>query len=339
MMITDFEDLKDYLTSKARMRMSHVYKPVMLLAMLNKGGSASKEDIAKEFILADAGMQKSYEQKVYQMPGKRLIDAGLVEREGNSYKLSHLFNGLTNAQVEEIKTILSSRIDDYLGITDPFNNNSREYIPGGSRFAVLKRAGNRCELCGISTQERQIDVDHIIPVSKGGSNDESNLQALCRKCNAQKGNGDDTDFREITASYRVRDEACFFCEFQGGHERLVMHAGKQLENELAYALYDGYAVTEGHTLFIPKRHVSNFFDLHSAEVNALHRLVHSQKSYLETNDPSITGWNIGVNVNASGGQTVMHVHMHLIPRRDGDMDDPRGGVRGVIPSKQNYKIR
>lgn len=337
-MIKDFEDLKHYLNSKARMRMSHVYKPVMLLTLIDNGGVASKSDIAREFILADAGMQKEYEKKVYPMPGKRLVDAGLIDRDGDQYKLSSLFDELSHAQLEEVKGILSNRIDDYLGLTDPFNTNAREYIPGRSRFEVLKRAGNRCELCGISSQERQLDVDHIRPVSKGGSNDESNFQVLCRKCNAQKGNLDDTDFRAVTTQFQHREKDCYFCAFQNGHERLVEHDQKRLENEVAYALYDGYPVTEGHTLFIPKRHVANYFDLYSSEVNGLNRLLERQKRYLEDSDASITGWNIGINVNASGGQTVMHVHMHLIPRRDGDMNDPRGGVRGVIPSKQNYKL-
>lgn len=336
-MIKDFEDLKHYLGSKARMRMSHVYKPVMLLTLLDNDGAASKSEIAREFILTDAGMQKEYEKKVYAMPGKRLVDAGLIERDGDRYRLSTIFDGLSDAQLEEIRGILVSRIDDYLGLTDPFNTNAREYIPGKSRFEVLKRAGNRCELCGISNQERQLDVDHIRPVSKGGSNDESNFQVLCRKCNAQKGNRDDTDFRAIATSFEYRESDCYFCQFQNGHERLVSHEGELLENEVAYALYDGFPVTDGHTLFIPKRHVSNYFDLYTSEITGLNRLLDRQKRYLEGNDASITGWNVGVNVNVSGGQTVMHVHIHLIPRRDGDMEDPSGGVRGVIPEKQNYK--
>ncbi|MCX4190830.1 HIT domain-containing protein [Methylophaga sp. OBS3] len=337
-MLEDFEGLKSYLRSKTGMRMSHVYKPVLLLTLINNNGVASTSEIAREFILADAGMQKEYEKRVYPMPGKRLEGVGLIERHANSYKLSKIFDGLSDAQLDEIKGILSNRIDDYLGLTDPFNTNVRGYIPGRSRFEILKRAGNRCELCGISSQERQLDVDHIQPVSKGGSNDESNFQVLCRKCNAQKGNRDNTDFRAITDSFNDRDDGCYFCQFQNGHERLVKHDQKLLVNDVAYALYDGYPVTEGHTLFIPKRHVANYFDLYRSEVNGLNLLLEQQKNHLEKMDASITGWNIGINVNTSAGQTVMHVHMHLIPRRDGDMVDPRGGVRGVIPSKQNYKI-
>jgi diadenosine tetraphosphate (Ap4A) HIT family hydrolase len=335
-MLKNFDDLKDYLSSKSRMRMQHVYKPVMLLKLIDSGGSASKADIAREFMLADMGQHRDYERKVYPMPGKRLVEAGLVTKEGDIYSLSELFSGLTEAQKVDVKNILVSRVEDYLGLANPYDSNAREYVPGVSRFEVLKRAGGRCQLCGVSHTDRQIDVDHIVPVSKGGSNDFSNLQALCRKCNAQKGNRDATDFRALAEDFHTREPECLFCEFQSGHERIVYHDEHKLENELGYALYDGYAVTKGHTLFISKRHVSDYFELYDSERNALSQLIQKQKHYLETLDSTITGWNVGVNVGQSGGQTVMHVHMHLIPRRDGDITDPKGGVRGVIPSKQKY---
>lgn len=336
-MLKDFNDLKDYLASKSRMRMSHVYKPVMLLKLLDAGGSATKKDIAREFILADIGQLKDYERKVYPMPGNRLIKAGLVEKDGDTYTLSEVFKNLTPVQLEEIRSVLITRVEEYLGLIDPYNTSTREYIPGVSRFEVLRRAGGRCQLCGVSHTTRQIDVDHIVPVSKGGSNDATNLQALCRTCNSQKGNRDDTDFRAVADSFSDRDSDCLFCQFQSWHERLVLHGEQHLENQVAYALYDGYPVTEGHTLFITKRHVADYFKLYESERTGLGQLIERQKSYLQSIDESITGWNIGVNIGESAGQTVMHVHMHLIPRRDGDMKDPRGGVRGVIPEKQNYK--
>jgi diadenosine tetraphosphate (Ap4A) HIT family hydrolase len=107
-------------------------------------------------------------------------------------------------------------------------------------------------------------------------------------------------------------------------------------NELAIAFYDGYPVTKYHTLIIPKRHVADYFDLHQPEVNAIQKLLHRQKDRLMKLDKSITGFNIGINVGQDAGQSIFHVHIHLIPRRSGDMDDPKGGVRGVIPEKQKY---
>ena len=108
------------------------------------------------------------------------------------------------------------------------------------------------------------------------------------------------------------------------------------ENELAYAIRDGFPVTELHTLVIPKRHVADYFDLHQPELNAINQLLQELKSDIVREDPEVTGFNIGINAGESAGQTVMHCHVHLIPRRKGDVEEPRGGVRGVIPSRQSY---
>lgn len=95
-------------------------------------------------------------------------------------------------------------------------------------------------------------------------------------------------------------------------------------------------VTKIHTLIIPKRHVSDYFELHQPELNAIQQLLLKQKEYLQNKDKTITGFNVGINSGVDAGQTVFHVHVHLIPRRTGDMIEPKGGVRGVIPEKQKY---
>jgi diadenosine tetraphosphate (Ap4A) HIT family hydrolase len=107
-------------------------------------------------------------------------------------------------------------------------------------------------------------------------------------------------------------------------------------NALAVAFYDKYPVTAYHTLIIPRRHAADYFELTQEEIAAMHDLLHRQKARLLGLDKTITGFNIGINVGADAGQTIFHVHMHLIPRRRGDMDDPKGGVRGVIPQKRKY---
>ena len=107
-------------------------------------------------------------------------------------------------------------------------------------------------------------------------------------------------------------------------------------NEYAHVIYDGFPVTDGHSLIIPKRHIADFFELTKKELNAIHELMRSHKTHLESLDPSITGFNVGVNVGSDAGQTVFHCHIHLIPRRHADVEEPRGGIRGVIPSKQRY---
>lgn len=121
---------------------------------------------------------------------------------------------------------------------------------------------------------------------------------------------------------------CIFCGIE--EERIIG------ENEFALLFPDGFPVTEGHSLIIPKRHVKDYFELTDEEISAVNELIFFQKKRLTEEDNTITGFNIGTNAGISAGQTVMHCHIHLIPRRDGDTPDPHGGVRGVIPDKMKY---
>jgi ATP adenylyltransferase len=121
---------------------------------------------------------------------------------------------------------------------------------------------------------------------------------------------------------------CIFCELGAG--RIIA------ENELCLAIRDGYPVTDNHTLVIPKRHVADYFDLYQPERNAIDHMLQEQRTAILASDSTVTGFNVGINAGKSAGQTVFHVHVHLIPRRDGDVVDPKGGVHGVIPSTQNY---
>jgi diadenosine tetraphosphate (Ap4A) HIT family hydrolase len=100
---------------------------------------------------------------------------------------------------------------------------------------------------------------------------------------------------------------------------------------------DGFPVTPLHTLIIPKRHVLDYFGLHTPEVVGLNHLLLAQKDLLLIEDRTIDGFNIGMNCGETAGQSVWHCHMHLIPRRKGDVDKPRGGVRHVIPGKGFYE--
>ena len=95
-------------------------------------------------------------------------------------------------------------------------------------------------------------------------------------------------------------------------------------------------MTEGHSLVIPKRHAADYFELFQPESNAIQALMRETRSKLLDEDPSIDGFNMGVNSGEAAGQTVFHCHVHLIPRRKGDVESPRGGVRGVVPGKQSY---
>jgi len=107
------------------------------------------------------------------------------------------------------------------------------------------------------------------------------------------------------------------------------------ENDLAHAIPDKYPVNPGHLLVIPKRHVADFFLTTDQEKAALLSLLDQAKLHLERKHAP-AGYNIGINVGEMAGQTIAHAHIHLIPRYHGDIENPRGGVRGVIPSRQSY---
>jgi ATP adenylyltransferase len=171
-------------------------------------------------------------------------------------------------------------------------------------------------------------VDHIVPKNLGGEDSINNYQALCYSCNAMKRDTDDTDFRNTAKKYDHRSLECPFCEVN--KDQIIN------ENNLAFPIYDQFPVTEHHSLIIPKRHFSDYFESTQAELNAISLLLNFGKSHLLDLDRSIRGFNIGINSGTVTGQTIMHCHAHLIPRRDQDVSDPRGGIRHVIPNKGYY---
>ena len=123
---------------------------------------------------------------------------------------------------------------------------------------------------------------------------------------------------------------CIFCE------RVTKKTDQVWENEHWSAHFDSYPVTQYHVHIISKRHCVDYFELNREEQDSLPNLIHELKKLLCMTDPTIGGFNIGFNCGEVAGQTIDHTHCHLIPRRSGDMENPRGGVRGVIPEKQSY---
>ena len=329
-MSENFDALSNFILNE--MRMSHIYQPVMLIELLERRGSASVTEIARALLGHDVSQVEYYEHITKNMVGKVLTNSrGITSKEKNQYTLIGS-EELTDDERSQLITHCQNKIEEFLGKRGDkvweHRRKSSGYISGTIRYEILKRAKFRCELCGISAEQKALEVDHIIPRNHGGTDDQSNLQALCYSCNAMKRDRDTTDFREVNTSYDHRESGCIFCEMPS--ERVIA------ENELAYAILDAFPVTEGHTLIIPKRHVSDFFSLYQPERNAMQRLLEEQRQNILNADSTVTGFNIGNNVGEDAGQTVMHCHTHLIPRRRGDVEEPRGGVRGVIAEKQNY---
>ena len=321
------------------MQMQHVYQPVMLIEMLlSEDGTASVQQIAKAFLDRDPTQIDYYSEVVTKMPGVVLTrNRGIAEKHGRLYTLKD-FGGLTKDERQKLILLCEERIRDYeekrAGAHWDHRRKTREPVSGTVRYEVLSRARFRCELCGIMDSDKALEVDHIVPKNLGGADDISNYQALCYTCNAQKRDRDSTDFRGLNESYEYREEKCLFCEVQTGDRGRIVS-----ENTLAYAIRDGFPVTEGHTLFIPKRHVQDYFGLTQAEINAINALMQEQRELLQKSDSTIEGFNIGMNCGEVAGQTVFHCHVHLIPRRRGDVENPRGGVRHVIAGKGHYEER
>jgi diadenosine tetraphosphate (Ap4A) HIT family hydrolase len=126
---------------------------------------------------------------------------------------------------------------------------------------------------------------------------------------------------------RDPNNPCLFCTDPQGVSR---------NNELAYSARDSYAVSPGHTVVIPRRHVASFFELTPEEINACMALIKEERKLLDE-EFKPDGYNIGVNIGPAAGQSILHVHIHIIPRYEGDVENPQGGVRHVIPRKGHYK--
>jgi diadenosine tetraphosphate (Ap4A) HIT family hydrolase len=126
-------------------------------------------------------------------------------------------------------------------------------------------------------------------------------------------------------------EGCAFCDI----EKRIDESRIIYQDSTWIAILDGYPVSEGHTLLIPKRHCETYFDLNYLELESLGVTIGVVKRLLDTKyHPN--GYNVGVNCGEAAGQTIMHCHVHIIPRYNGDCENPRGGVRGVIPSRMDY---
>ena len=121
---------------------------------------------------------------------------------------------------------------------------------------------------------------------------------------------------------------CIFCSIP--RDRIIS------ENDLTFAIRDNYPVTTLHSLIIPKRHVADYFSLTEDELLSCDALLKEIKNSIQAEDESLKAFNIGINSGEAAGQTIFHCHIHLIPRRVDDVENPRGGIRHLIPGKGDY---
>jgi len=326
-MTMDFKKLKNYLEKK--MRMAHIYQPIMIKTLLESNNKATVDKIARKFNAKDESNIEIFRITTKNMPGRILKQNNVVDEKDGTYELK--IDSLTEVQRRNLIEICEEKIKEYeekrgLKAIWDYKTNSGRLISGTLRYDVLARAKRACEACGETN--KKLHVDHIIPVSHKGKTEIGNLQALCYTCNSQKRNRDNTDFRIWKTKYHEREKTCTFCKVESSAKE---------GNSMAFVIKDKYPVTKSHTLIIPRRHVSSFFDLVPAERNQCHVLLDASKQKIMKNDRTVTGFNIGINDSEDAGQTISHCHIHLIPRRKGDVPNPRGGIRNLIEGKGDWK--
>jgi len=323
-----YDQLLDFVKDYMPKRMQHIYLPLLVGELVNSDGSATIRQLAEAILAKDESQVIYYEKRLKDMPLRFLSKHDIITREGNLVSLN--VKKLTFEQKSQIKMLCDMALREFivkkgLGLQDNRLLDT-DPLPNSLRDRVLKESDGRCALCGATKKERPLDVDHIKPRSKGGKNSYDNLQNLCFECNRLKGNKDDTNFRgeEIES---VDD--CPFC-YENAKSRMIH------EYNSVFVIKDGYPVSDGHVLIVPKRHSPDYFSLTEAEIQDANRLIQIMRKQISEKYAAVTGFNVGINSGESAGQTIFHCHIHLIPRRDGDTPNPRGGVRGVIPDKMSY---
>jgi ATP adenylyltransferase len=191
----DFEQLKQFISED--MRLSHIYQPLLIRLLIDADGAATVRSLAQSLLLQDESQIRYYEKILKDMPLRVLRKHGVLNRSGELVNLE--LPKLTLEEKATIRRLCEEKMQAFIesrGLsiwdhrlleTDP--------VPNSLRYQVLKAAGGKCELCGVSAKEAVLHVDHIQPRSKGGKNTVENLQCLCEQCNLGKSNRDDTDFR------------------------------------------------------------------------------------------------------------------------------------------------
>ena len=245
--------------------MSHIYQPAMLMELLCNGGVAGVSDIAKALLVRDNSQVEYYEQITKNMVGRVLTkNRGLTARHRDTYSLiGH--EELSEDEVNELIGLCADKINEYVGRRGDriwsHRKKSAGYISGTLRYEVLKRAKSRCELCGISAQEKALEVDHIIPRNFDGTDDLANLQALC------------------------------------------------------YSIDATNPLEKNHVLIIPKRHVTDFFELYRPETNAALDLLDVGKRRIESLDRTVQGFNVRMEAGGNLDNKEHHCSFNLIPIR------------------------
>lgn len=298
-----FEQLVDFL--ERGMSMSHVYQPVLIRALIEAGGAATVRQLAQVFLAEDESQLQFYERRIREMPLRVLSKHGVVAREGELIRLNA--PPLDFRQRARLKLLCEQRLQRFLeqrglALWD-YRLLEIDPVPDNLRFQVLKDGGGRCALCGATKEERPLDVDHIIPRSRRGTNDRSNLQVLCSKCNRTKGNQDTTDYRGMPIE---SDPGCTLCPPEQTRRTVAEHGS-------VVAIEVLESVATGHHLVLPRRHTQDYFSMTRQERVDADDLLRVLRGQIQERDRTVVGFKIEVRCGEAAGQTIPHASAHLIP--------------------------
>ena len=346
-----FENLLNFCSRK--MQMSHIYQPVMLMALLRNQGKASVRQIAKEFLGHDQSQIDYYIKITRRHPAKVLVkNHAVVAEEADGYRLIG-FEFFSPEQIEILMDACHLRLEKFLAERGQTLYDHRRDIPhsiktiaapseqavtdgaGGARAggAGEDGAGGADAYGAGGASAGEAGGADAYGAGEDGSNGAIGDGLRCGH-SQQVAPGRDSPAQRDSGGGGAggaggrRKTGCVFCEIERG--RIVA------ENNLAFAILDGFPVTGLHTLVIPKRHIASYFELEWTEISACNELLEQEKRRIEKVDSVVSGFNVGINVGEDAGQTVFHCHIHLIPRRKADTSSAQGGVRGVIPDKRIY---
>lgn len=316
-------NLKEFLLIK--MKMSGIYQPLIIKHLLQGNGKASLKEIAQDLATNDQDIIDDFIERLKIHPRTVLKKHGVATISGNEYVLSMELGDSKEALIK----LCDDRIRQFLETGGTVSGKPAGW---GLKRIFLITQKPFCELCGARpSQNAQVvlDIDHIKPSSKGGSDDIENLQVLCSKCNRAKGNNLLPSASHVHQKYLNHKNECVFCSLES--ERVIY------QDEYVKVFKDAYPVTKDHTLIVPVRHIETALELTPTEISLIFQKAKEVSELLEIEDGSIKGFNLGFNVGEVAGQTVGHAHFHIIPRRIGDVEDPVGGIRNIFPGKGNYK--
>ncbi len=304
----NYKELMDFIEN--RMSMTGVYQPVMIEKMLRNGGTVSAWGAAREFLRNDYAQLEYYIHIVNRWPRRTLKKHGVITESGigdRNRMFTLTASGLTKRQRENLVASCRHRLNEYKmrkGIPPHGDGpHSPKAVSGSMRYKVLAKSGGRCVACGVSSLERAIEVDHIVPRSKGGPDELSNLQALCYKCNSQKRDRDDLDFLQEINRKAFGHKGCRWCKRE-----------MKMQNFLAGAAQVKRTRYGQHVVIVPKRHMPNYFELRPPERAMMIDLLeaHLAEEYPEAR--SASDFSLELETSASVDES-RHCAIHVVPIR------------------------